>query len=97
MVNEKTDEPDLSRSEIESLLKDAVRQCLSSGAEPSEVSFVMAAISTELGLHITENDLSVIPVVLSGIAQAIQESKERDNTEQEGEAEYETSGGHVIH
>jgi hypothetical protein len=91
------DESEICRSEIEVLLKEAVRQCLSSGAEPSEVSFVMAAISTELGLHITGNDLSVIPVVLSGIARAIQESSERDNTDEESEAEYETSRGQVIH
>ena len=41
------------------------------GAEPSDVSFALSMIATELGLEITDGNISVFPVVMSGITYAV--------------------------
>jgi len=52
------------------------------GAEPSDVSFALSMIATELGLEITDGNISVFPVVMSGITYAVANAvEERDDFE----------------
>ena len=62
------------RSMAESLVK--------KGAEPSDVSFALSMIATELGLEITDGNISVFAVVMSGITYAVANAVEdRDDLE----------------
>lgn len=46
------------------------------GAEPSDVSFALSLVATELGLKVTEGSISVFPVVMTGITHAVANAME---------------------
>ena len=48
-----------------------VKSLVKKGAEPSDVSYALSFIATELGLEVTEGSISVFPVVMSGITHAV--------------------------
>lgn len=56
--------------ELGERLREFVRGQLRDGAEPSDLSFVLAYVATELGLAIAANPVGVFSVVLEGIAKA---------------------------
>ena len=58
------------------------------GAHAKEISYILAYIATEFGLHITENSFRVFPMVLSGITDAGNSAIENERT---AEAEHEVS------
>ena len=41
------------------------------GDKPSDVSFVLSMVATELGLKIMDKSISVFPVVLDGVSQGV--------------------------
>jgi hypothetical protein len=47
-----------------------VKRLLEREASPSDVSFVLSYVATELGLVISEDPARVFPVVLKGLSQA---------------------------
>ncbi|TXS92763.1 hypothetical protein FV139_12365 [Parahaliea maris] len=49
---------------------------LKRGAEPSDVSFALSLVATELGLKVTEGSISVFPVVMTGITHAVANAME---------------------
>ncbi|AQA18352.1 hypothetical protein BST95_09020 [Halioglobus japonicus] len=46
------------------------------GAEPSDISFALSLVATELGLKVTEGSISVFPVVMTGITHAVANAME---------------------
>lgn len=59
--------------EAEALLervRTLVREELRQGAEPADLSFVLAFVATELGMAIASDPLQVFPVVLDAVTRA---------------------------
>lgn len=59
------------QEEICRKVRSMVKSLIKKGAEPSDVSFALSMIATELGLEITDGSISVFPVVMSGITHAV--------------------------
>jgi len=51
-------------------VRSLVKRLLEREASPSDVSFVLSYVATELGLVISEDPARVFPVVLKGLSQA---------------------------
>ena len=71
-------------------VRDFVSDQLEENFRPEDVSFALAYIATELGLHCTNNSTTVFPVVLRAMAHAVDaraadndDSQEADNAEVE--------------
>jgi uncharacterized membrane protein YjjP (DUF1212 family) len=87
------------QSEIAAQIHTTVAKLLEDGAGPSDVSFVLSMIATELGLEITEGSITVFPVVLSGISLAVANAVEAAG-EEEGEVQDKTDDvpiGAIVH
>lgn len=52
-------------------VRDFARDQLDADFKPQDLSFALAYIATELGLHFTKNSTSVFPVVLRAMAHAV--------------------------
>jgi methanogenic corrinoid protein MtbC1 len=67
-------------------IRSMVNSLIERGAEPSDVSFALSMIATELGLQMTSGSISVFPVVMSGIthavANAVDQSSENEEVEE---------------
>lgn len=75
MNEAKTDEREEGKpgaAELAERLREFVGVQLREGAEPSELSFVLAYVATEMGLAIAPSPISVFPVVLDAVAKATQ-------------------------
>ena len=59
------------REELCRKLRAIAKSLVKKGAEPSDVSFALSLVATELGLKVTEANISVFPVVMSGITHAV--------------------------
>ena len=71
-------------------IRDLVSERLELNFRPEDISFALAYIATELGLHYTNNSTTVFPVVLRAMAHAVDahstdddDSQEADNAEVE--------------
>ncbi len=60
-----------NRAKLISQVRDQVNRLLEEGESPCDVSFSLSFVATDLGLHVTESDISVVPVLLDGINAAI--------------------------
>ena len=65
-----------SRAEIARHVRKHVSDLMESGAAPADLSFTLAFVATELGLHFSSDGVAVFPVVLQGIAMAAAEGTE---------------------
>ncbi|EEB78570.1 hypothetical protein GPB2148_1467 [marine gamma proteobacterium HTCC2148] len=76
------------QEEICRKVRSMTRSLIKKGAEPSDVSFALSLIATELGLEVTDGSISVFPVVMSGIthavANAVEESADSSEADEGG-------------
>jgi len=85
------------RSAIAEDVHKLVQNLLKEGAKPSDVSFVLSMIATELGLKVTRGSISVFPTVLSGISRGVANALEADEVEKEKELEEQRPLGETVH
>lgn len=64
-------------------VRSIVSSLIKQGAEPSEVSFALSLIATELGLEMTHGSISVFPVLMSGITHAIANAVDQSSENEE--------------
>tara|TARA_R110002072_G_scaffold52723_2_gene140278 strand:+ start:452 stop:718 length:267 start_codon:yes stop_codon:yes gene_type:complete len=68
-------------------VRSMVMSLIKKGADPSDVSFSLSLVATELGLEVTDGSISVFPVVMAGIthavANAVDESADTQETNQD--------------
>lgn len=60
-----------ARARLISQVRDQVNKLLEASESPSDVSFALSFVATELGRHATENDICVMPILLGGVNAAI--------------------------
>ena len=76
-----------NQEEVFRKVRTMVRSLLEGGAEPSDVSFALSFIATELGLEVAEGSIAVFPVVMAGICHAVanaaDESVEAEDTDEQ--------------
>lgn len=84
------------QEEICRKVRSMVRSLINKGAEPSDVSFSLSLIATELGLEITDGSISVFPVVMSGITHAVANAVEQSADTAEVE-ENDVPAGATLH
>ena len=86
--------------EMENISRDVralIKSLLEKGAEPSDISFVLCSLATELGLKVTEGSISVFPVVMTGIIKAVEDAvMEHNDSDEEAETD-DTSRGATLH
>jgi hypothetical protein len=75
--------PLVEKGDITYAVESLVGQLLDDGARPSDISFVLSMVSTELGLKVTNKNISVFAVVLEGVTEGVKkifrdEIKERE-------------------
>ncbi len=68
-----------AQEEVCRKVRSMVRSLIKKGAEPSDVSFALSMIATELGLEITEGNISVFPVLMAGITYAVANAAEESD------------------
>ena len=73
-----------------------MKSLIENGAAPSDVSFVLSSLATELGLKVTDGSISVFPVVMTGIIHAVSEAMEESVDDDETNEE-EMPGGATLH
>lgn len=71
-----------SRYELVNQVRSQVRRWLKDGEEPTEVSFALSFVATDLGLNLTENNIVVMPVLLEGVSAAIRCANDEDAKEE---------------
>lgn len=87
-----------SGSELLRRVRSVVHELLYDGTQPSEISFVLALVATELGLAVAQNPLSVLPVVLSGVSQAVWTLHSEEEEDTGGlDDESQVQGSYTIH
>ncbi len=67
------------QEEICRKLRSMISSLVKKGASPSDVSFALTFIATELGLEITEGNISVFPVLMAGITYAVANAAEESD------------------
>lgn len=85
------------QTDIAKQVRALVRSLTESGADPSDISFVLCMIATELGLEMTEGSISVFPVVLSGISYAVADAVEAAETQSEETSPAAAPLGSTVH
>ena len=76
-----------SQKEVCARTRGLIQELLKNGAQPSDISFVLSFLATELGLAVTEGSVSVVPVVFAGISNAINNAIEGAPDEEDVEEE----------
>jgi hypothetical protein len=83
-----------TKMELVNQVRGQVKEWLKDGAKPSEVSFALSFIAADLGLHMTNKDIRIMPVLLDGISTAIRcandedsESEDDDNDDEQAETD----------
>ena len=70
---------DITTNLIEDV-KLVVKDWLKEGRKPSEISYALSYVATDLGLFVTDRDVSVFPVLLSAISEAVSSHDSNDDT-----------------
>jgi len=74
-----------------------IKSLLDKGAEPSDVSFVLGFLATELGLKVTEGSISVFPVVMTGIIKAVDDAMKEYSQDDEEEEDVDRPRSATLH
>ena len=74
-----------------------IKSLLDKGAEPSDVSFVLGFLATELGLKVTEGNISVFPVVMTGIIKAVDDAMKEYSQDDEEEEDVDRPRSATLH
>jgi hypothetical protein len=77
--------------ELVNQVRDQVKEWLREGAKPSEVSFALSFVAADLGLHITDKDIRVLPVLFDGISMAIRCANDEETESEDDSSEDEQS------
>lgn len=86
-----------TRAQIAAKVNATVAELLDEGASPSDLSFVLGMVATEFGLKVTEESLSVLLVVLSGVCQGVANAFAAAGNEEDSNGEEELPEGVTVH
>ena len=85
------------RPAIALTVHELVENILSEGAKPSDVSFVLTMVATELGLEVTKGIISVFPIILSGVSRGVANVLEAIEVEGVEELVQRTPSEEIVH
>ena len=73
----------LELDEVMNRIRRSVQRLLNQAADPSDVSFALAYVATELGLVLAPDPVKVFPMVLAGVADAAAQCAKQQDEEAE--------------